>query len=214
MELYLDGRKLDAPGSPGGSIDQTLRDVQRRHCAPKQLVVALRCDDRDIPFAETASTLARPAASISKLEIFTSTGEQLVLGAMHQASQSLQDSEAACTRVAELLTEGQVNEALTMLGECMRAWQKIHEAVVQSIRMLELDVESAMINDTPFAEVIARPRDALSQIKQALTRQDHVLLADLLQYELGGVTDQWFSLIARLRQEAEDRERVPTEPRG
>lgn len=52
---------------------------------------------------------------------------------------------------------------------------------------------------------LSRPKDVLLQIKNALLAQDHVLLADILQYEFTDVTEMWHSLIARLNQEAADR---------
>jgi hypothetical protein len=42
------------------------------------------------------------------------------------------------------------------------------------------------------------------QIKGALQAQDHVLLADILQYEFADVTEMWHTMIARIQQEADD----------
>jgi hypothetical protein len=104
-----------------------------------------------------------------------------------------------------MLTEGKTSEAIEMLGDCLRIWQQIHDAVAKSIQMLDLDLTEVTIKDEPMLDVITQPKETLVQIKQALQAQDYVLLADVLQYEFGNVTDRWYLLIARLRQEAEDR---------
>ena len=70
--------------------------------------------------------------------------------------------------------------------------------------MLGIDPENIMIQNESFETVISKPKEILLQIKKALQSQDHVLLADILQYEFKEVTDQWHLIIARIRQEAEE----------
>jgi hypothetical protein len=77
-------------------------------------------------------------------------------------------------------------------------WQQIHEAVSKSIHMLELDIDATMVDDRTLAEVITKPRNALAQIKDALQSQDHVLLADVLQYEFHDVAADWHTVLASL----------------
>jgi hypothetical protein len=52
--------------------------------------------------------------------------------------------------------------------------------------------------------MIGKPKNVLLQIKSALQARDHVLLADILQYEFSEVTKSWHDLIAGLRREAEN----------
>ena len=204
MKLFLNGIPLSDVPTGAATLEETLRAVQATHCRPRHLVIGVRCDGRDIPANEMNSFLLRPPLDVEKLEVFSSTKEQLVLSAMNNAANCLQESEQACRRVADMLNEGRTTEATASLGECLRVWQQIHDAVGKSIQMLEIDPEQIAINDEPFLAVIGKPKEVLLQIKQALKNQDHVLLADLLQFEFGEVTDQWFSVIARIRQEAEE----------
>ena len=129
---------------------------------------------------------------------------------MSRASTSLQETESACEGVVEQLSAGQTSEAVQTLGQCLKTWQQVHDAVGKSIQILQLDAERTTINGRPMLDVISQPKQPLLQIKQALLAQDYVLLADILQYELSDVTDHWFGLIARLREEADQR-RQPTE---
>ena len=90
------------------------------------------------------------------------------------------------------------------LGQCMAVWQQIHDAVSKSIQMLQVDPEQMGINAERLIDVIAKPKEVLLQVKEALESQDHVLLADTLKYEFGDVAQQWHAVIGRIRQEAED----------
>jgi hypothetical protein len=205
MQILVDGTDVREDFVEGTSVEHALRQVQAHLGTPSRLVIGIRCNGRDIPSDELPAILRSPVAEVTQLEVFTSTVEGLVVGAMQQASLSLQESEANCRQVAELLAGGKTTEGIRLLGVCLGAWQQIHEAVAKSIQLLSLDAECLTINDEPLARIIGRPKEVLMQIKQALHAHDHVLLADVLQYEFGEVTEQWYSLISQLKQAAEDR---------
>ena len=206
MEVLLDGKEISQDLAAEGTLKEALLWMQTKLCSPDHMVIGIRCDGRDIHGAEMDANLNKPVSTYDKLEVITSTRENLITDAMSQASISLQESEVACRRVAELLTEGNSVEAIETLGECLKIWQQIHEAVGKSIILLGIDPENIMIQDESLDRVISKPKDILMQIKQALQSQDYVMLSDILQYEFSNVTDQWHSIIARLRQEAEDLE--------
>jgi len=205
VQLLVDGTAADERFDAGITLENALRQVQANLPKPGRLVVAIRCDGRDISGDELTDLLRLPLMKYSRLEVFTSSVGELVIGAMHQAAQSLQESESSCRRVGELLAEGKTTEGVRLLGECLRFWQQIHEAVGKSIQLMRLDVDAMTINDEPFINVFGKPKEVLTQVKQALEAQDHVLLADVLQYEFTDVTDLWYAVIARIRQTAEDR---------
>lgn len=204
MDLFVDDKKVDDDRVVGGTLAETLRDVQARCCPTPRILIGFRCDGTVVAGAAMASTLSRPAGSFELLEVFTSTREDLVADAMNQASASLEETEGVAQNVAELLMQGKSGEGIEQLGECLRIWQQIHDAVVKSLELLRLDPEQVTVRDEPMLAALERPKDVLLQIKAALQVQDHVLLADILQFEFAEVTDMWHTLIARIRQEADD----------
>lgn len=204
MEVFIDGSRVEE-GFSRGSLKDALMHVQSSLCAPKQIVVGIRCDGQDVPGNAMAAVLDKPADAFNRVDVVTSTKEKLVIETMTQAAASLQETETACEHVVGLLTDGKASEAIETLGDCLRIWQQIHDAVGKSIQMLDLDPTEITIKDEPMLDLIAQPKETLVQIKQALQAQDYVLLSDVLQYEFGNVTDRWYVLIARLREEAEDR---------
>ena len=204
MDLFVDDQKVDDDRMAGGTLAELLRDVQANCCPPPRILVGFRCDGEAVVEGAMASTLRRPAGSFELLEVFTGTREDLVADAMNQASASLEDTEGVTQNVAELLMEGKSGEGIERLGECLRVWQQIHDAVVKSLELLRLNPAQVIVRDEPLAAALEKPKDVLLQIKGALQDQDHVLLADILQYEFADVTDMWHTLIARIRQEADD----------
>ena len=211
MQVLIDGKTIEDTFPGDATIESTLRRVQQHHCPSSRLVVGIRCDDVEVDGEEIAGKLSERTGTIEKLEVLTSTKHDLVIGAMLQASQALQESESACQRIGEQMNEGQATEGVKALGECLSVWQQIHEAVTKSLTMLQLDPESMFVRDEPLIDLITRPRDVLVQVKQALMAQDYVLLADVLQYEFSDVTETWYAVLNAIRQAAEDQRDHPAQ---
>lgn len=204
MEMYVDDARLDQQPAGGELLEETLRQIQDNVCQPGRLVVAVRCDGKDVPGGELTKALQKPTSDFEQIEIFTGTPSDLVSDAMNEAAESLRQTEGACQEIASRINEGRVQEGISALAECVAAWQQIQDAVGKSLQMLQIDVSEISIRDEPLEDVIRKPAGVLAQIKQALQAQDHVLLADILQYEFSQVVQQWQMIVARLRQEAED----------
>ncbi len=203
MDLFIDNTPADSDFAMEGSIESALKHLQDNLRPSGRMVVGLRCDGTEVPSGEMAATLQKPAASFDRLDVSTSTRGELVAEAMSQASTALLQTETEIQRIADLLTEGKNGEGMPALGKCMSVWQQMNDAVNKSIQILELDAQKMLIGDEAMADILAKPMEVLLQVKQALESKDYVLLADTLQYEFGDVTQQWHSVIAEIRREAE-----------
>jgi len=211
VDLFLDDDPKEATFAENETVQEVLLHIQADMCTPDAVIVGIRCDGTDVPSGEMAELLTKPASSLKRLEVFTGARHQLVLDAMEQAATCLADSDADCQRIAGLLTEGNIVEAAEGLGHSLRAWQQIHDAVGKSIEMLQLDASQNVIHEEPLAELMSKPREVLTQIRDALRVSDYVVLADILQYEFHDVTDKWQSIIAMLRQAAEKQGTSPNQ---
>ena len=205
MKLYIDDLPVSEQIASDGALRDALQHIQAEHCKPGRMVVGFRCNGEAVAAETMSNVLEQAAASFEKIEVFTSTRETLVVEAMTQASVSLDQTDTASKEIASLIVENKVPEAVENLGDCLRVWQQIHEAVVKSLTILELDPKALMIQDRSLLELIGQPRDVLTQGRDALQSHDHVLLADILRYEFAEVIQSWQSVVARLRQEAEER---------
>jgi len=204
VDVFVNDNQADSGFTIGGTVEDALRHVQANLCAPGHVVVSVRCDGQGLSGEAMAAALQKPASSFERLDVFTDTKEALVSDAMGNALASLTETDAACRRVAELLTEGKTVEAAETLSDCLSIWQQIHVAVARSIEILRLDPEQIRVDGEPLTELIGKPREVLLQVKEALQARDHVLLADILQYEFQEVTGRWHDIATRLRDEAED----------
>lgn len=204
MQMYVDDRRIDDESIEGHTLGDALRQVSSGLTQAHKIVAGVRCDGELIAADQMFESLGRPLSQFDKVEVITSTREALVIEVMTHAVATLEDSETQSQEVAKMLVEGRSAAARESLVECLQSWQQIHEAVAKSISMLNLDPQELRIRDEPLIDALARPRDVLTQIKDALLAGDEVLLADILQYEFADVTQVWHGILARLRSQAED----------
>lgn len=210
MRLFVDDSEVDTGFLANQTLEEALRHVQANLCAPGHMVVGLRCDGETILSDAMAATLHEPATKFDRVDVITNTADALVSDALREASTVLDETTAGCEQAANLLVEGKTAEGISALGECLGGWQQIHDAVVKSIELLDIDPDQMTVRDEPFRDVIARPKQALIQIKESLESKDYVLLADILQYEFSEVTDMWHEMFDMLeRRMADLREERP-----
>ena len=188
MDVLVDGVVVDGAFAQGKTLEEALRHIQANLCKPEHLVMGLRCNGEDIPANGMDTFLKRSSDEVERLEVLTNTRCAVVADAMEEASKSLSQTADAVTHIVELLATGKTADALGGLAKCMTAWQQVHQAVVHSIGMMSLDLQRETINGESLADLLTQPKDVLTQVRDALKTQDHVLLADLLEYELAGVT--------------------------
>lgn len=212
MELFIDDQRVNAPLPTVESLEQALRHVQDHLCAPGRLVVGMRFDGQEVPASGMAAVLSRPVTGVGRMDVTTGTRRDLITDAMTHASRLLDETQQICERAAGLLVEGKTQDGIQTLGDATRAWQQIHEALAQSLRMLNADLSTMRVQDHTIEEALERPREALMQIRQALQAGDFVTLADILQYEFADATELWQVMIAQVHRLAEELQTGGAEP--
>ena len=203
MELYIDDTKVDIDPRASDRLEDVLRQEQIKLYESGRLVVALRCDGNEVPAGEMADILERQTSSFDRLDVLTSTKFDLVVDAMDQAAISLTQTEEACQRIADGLSEGKTEESMLAFGDCLSVWQQIHEAISKSIAILAIDPQRMLVGGVPLVDVINKPMVVLLRVKEALQSQDHVLLADTLKYEFSEVVQQWQDVIVNVQGQAQ-----------
>lgn len=199
MDLYIDGVRIDDDFLPTGTLEEAIRDVQKSRCPAGRIVVSFACDGETAEPAQVPVLLQRPAGGFDRLELSTSTPAAVVTDTMDRAGETLGHVEDALQQIAAMLIEGRPDEAMTGLGECTRAWQQIHTAIAQSVALLGINPDQFVVKGGTLTEAMTQPRAALVQVRDALEAQDHVLLADVLQYEFSDAMREWHAVIEHVR---------------
>ncbi len=203
MEIYIDEKLFTAEEFSVGTIEETVRDIQGKHCSEGTLIVGLSCNGQEVPSGDMTETLGQEVSTIERLDIVTADYRSLVLNTMSEASESMRGAIDDGKRIAGMLVSGQTAEAIRELGDCVRVFQQVHDAIGKSLQILEIDIDSVGENGESVIDSLAKPREVLTDIKDALQNTDHVRLADILEYEMEQAAVNWENIIGRIRAEAD-----------
>ena len=135
MDIFINDEKMDAASSGAQTVQDVVVHIQEHDCPAGHIVMGIMCDGTPVEAGAMTQAMARSITELTRLDVITNTKEALVTDAMVQASVTLENTENGCQRVAELINEGNSQEAIRLLGQCLSVWQQIHEAVAKALVM-------------------------------------------------------------------------------
>lgn len=200
MELYIDDCLADAPAAESQSLGVLVEGVKTHVASQGRILVGISCDGIDVTGEDFGDQLARPVGEFRRIDMQSAEPAALVAQALDVADGLLAESAAGCDEVVALLSRGNTRVALDRLGTCCKGWMQVHQAVCQALTLLGMDANTVQVDGEPLARRLEVPAHRLRQIKEAISGQDYVLLADSLTYEFPEAVESWRSIIAALRE--------------
>jgi hypothetical protein len=198
MEIYLDDQPVTTGRTPA-TFGEAITLAKDMAAKDNRVIVSVLCDGQDVSNDDIEVRETDPGESCARVDFESGRPDQLVREAMSQALDVLDDTEAKRQQVVAWLTQGQSRQAAEALTDCFRSWAQVHTAIIQSIVMLDLDLETLEVNGQGIEAALLTIADQLRQVKEMLEAGDYVLLADLLQHEFGQATDRWRGAIEAIQ---------------
>jgi hypothetical protein len=205
MTIVLDDKPLDV-GSlpPTATVGDALALAKERLEGSGLAVVGLRAGGQDVPADQVAEMFSRPLGDFAELQVLTGRPKQVVLETLEHVRAAFADTFAQVREAADLLAAGKLSETMAKLAECVQVWGQTHLSVVQGGALLGVKFDDLRIGDQPVAACLTSLAARLRELKHAVESRDHVLLGDLLRYELDETLEEWEAMldgfIAHVRQ--------------
>jgi len=197
----MDVRVNDEPFAPSAAvtIDDLVTAIQGDD--GDRLIVAIRLDGREVPRDELAEVLAMSTASPGRLEIEVESAKGLAAQTLGEAAKALEGTRQRYARIAELLACDKTDDAMALMNECFAVWNTAEQSLRQSAQAARIDLTAAGGLAEPPAAMVDRFTKLLKQIQQYLAARDFVAVADLIEYDLADITDDWRCTLVGLQQQ-------------
>ncbi len=203
MSVLIDNEAY-TPSEPLPATVQELADLIRPGIAArKRIIISIRCDGEDVSEAELDRVLEQSPTTYRQLEFITLPLRELALSALAEARQSLEKTRPLQKEITEQLSQDKIEPAVANLADCIAHWSQAHEAMLKTIRLLNLNIEKLTFDGVAVVDIVHQVAGQLSQIRDCLTARDMILLNDLLQYELTPTFGQWEGMITALYKKIE-----------
>ncbi len=197
MIVTLDGQRLSRSFPPGPTVRNLIDELQPELGA-QRLVVSIAVDGRQLGQQELDAGLALPLGSDVQVDFESGDRLDVVRVALRELSQALHDAGAGHHSAAQQLQAGQVADAVQQVGELIQVWTTCRDAIVQCSGVLGRNLLNEDVAGAPVAGQFTALTARLREMRDALESRDMVLLADLLQYEMPQLCEEWAQSLATL----------------
>lgn len=194
MRAYLDDEPLELEGETLGAAVLAGRQAAESR---GRMIIEVWADGSPAPPADLEELpTADPYAS--EVRFVSAVPGALVAHALEEAAENLAGVRDAQTDAAAQLSRGETREAMTNVGEALRAWETVRRAVQEGCAVLGVapaDLLSDEESRDACTKAIEALLEALREVQRAVTDQDVAGLADTLEYDLDELADTWTGLL-------------------
>jgi hypothetical protein len=214
VKVTLNGNPCEVP-SGVASFGDLVFFVEQQRLPPGEVLTVIALDGAELDEAEENAAASRPCSELEQVDFFSAEPLELAREGLEDAAELLPSLGADLPEVAAALRSGKVTEGLEMFSPCLEVvdWYvtllraldtllgrhdpafRINPDTARDADDLSPEVDgTSLTTDSDgwrsFASV-ENLRQKLVDIELAQEQNDHLLLADLLEYELLPIVQIW-----------------------
>ena len=215
MKLMVNGREINDSLPADATLVDALTSIEKTHVSDDMVIAAVTVDGEPLTAERLSIWKNRPATDFTEANVELKSRKTFAAGALRLIAQGLQESAGDRNQIAELLSQGQSQQALEMLTSYIQTWNAVQLNLDSASRLLEIDLENLETFDQsnpqspkaqPVTGFINQLTEQLSQLKSSMEAGDLVLLGDILDYEFTQLTDTWHHMLLQLADQFEPKE--------
>jgi len=194
MAVYLDDECVELAGD---DLESLLTVATEYLLVKGRIVVEVQMEGESLGADDLDQKQNEPLGG-REVRLYSADPHDLAITTLQQAKTQLEDAKQWQLEAAQLFQEDKQDEAMRQLAGSINIWQQTQQAVMVSVDLLNIDLESKTVDGRTAAQVTDIMIQKLEPLRDLLMNKDTVGLADTLEYELPEAIDQWDRFIAAL----------------
>lgn len=192
-QILLDETPVTLEVGPPLTFAQTFEKLRDSIRSADRIVLDVEIDGQPVIWGDGSLRWSDRFAEQSVLAVHTSTTLVLAVTSLEQVQEALPTVAERHRAAADALRHGDGQAAMVQAMEALAWWQELQSAVGQLWRLCSMTVPEANWQATSAeSQALTKKVTAeLSAIKDAFSRRDLILVADILEYELSPLTERW-----------------------
>ncbi|MGI6461264.1 MAG: hypothetical protein ACOX5J_14455 [Candidatus Hydrogenedentales bacterium] len=204
MELIVDGTIRALREETPASIFELVVTVGRQLQEEGRSIMTVQIDGQEISAGLLVETMQdKPTASARQIVITSADTRALVNEALSDMQSSLPELPVACQELARVFQSETPDAGYEPFQQLASLWSTIKERELMVANALEISLEELQIEGLSVKQFHDELNAFLREATEALKKQDSVLLADLLEYELAPRAEKETAIVAILQEKAE-----------
>ncbi len=183
--LFVDQREIPPPPPGIESLAQVLKHIETTHLSPNFVIRQVAIDGLPVVSEQMQGAgLDGNVANRETIEVITGSIDDIATDSIQEALSYLDRVEALTPSIATSFQISPGPEAFEHLRQLYEGLYWLNLLLDRLNSLFNIDAEKNLINGRPLKEHQDRFLSDLRQMVDAQEREDFVLLADLLEFEI------------------------------
>ena len=189
---FVNGSEVDISGN-FSSFDQMLKHIEDRHLEPAAIIREILVDGR--PFTPGSinddDVSLNPAGDWGKIEIFTGTLADIATESIAGAQDYLIKIEKLAPALAVKFQDFPESEDFGNLGSLCEGFYYLSILLDKLASGYQLKLEEIIARGVSAREHLLKFAEIVKQLNEAQEKQEYLLIADTIEYEIIPVVPVW-----------------------
>jgi hypothetical protein len=191
--FFINDREI-APRGDTSSLDRIIKSIEDDYLPPRSVVSRIQVDGLPLTiesFPENLPERLRDLENRNKIEIFTSTVDEIAHESISEALQYLDRIEKVTPSVAMSFHFSPGAEAFENLRQLYEGFYWLNLLLDKLKNCFQIALEEVLIQNVSARMHQDKFISILKQLIDSQERKDYVLLSDLLEYEILPLVPVW-----------------------
>jgi len=199
MQITLNDQSLPVDLSHLRNLEEALLELNEKFIPSGEQLFQVQVNGQFFTERYPRESRYITLGEVSSLDLKTVTDADLARGILSDASHKVETLVLALEKGAALFrlaAEDEANHYFAQVLEALRWMLQTGEGACQVLDVDMVHTSSPQIGDV--SEFLKRFQDLLDEMLQVYEEEDYILLADLMEYELLPMVQEWQKILAHL----------------
>ncbi len=199
MLVTINEQNLSADFSHLNSLEEIISEIHERFIPAGQQLFQLQVNGEFFSERYPRESRYVEAGEISRLDVKTVSDEEMARFLLQEAVRQGGTLAQAVEQSATLFRVGSEEEANHYFAQVLEALRWLLQTGEGACRVLRVDLETMSLGETvPASRYLKDLQDLLGEMLEVAENEDYVMLADLMEYELLPMVQEWQRLLQEL----------------
>ena len=200
MEILLDQQNTAIEESSVNNLEEILVKIMSEHIKPGQVITTVKLNG-EVYSEEKPHDAARiPLSDIKTMEIDTTATDEIAWkfldGGVNQVDMIIQGAQ----KISEHFRIADETEANKQYADFLEALRLFLRMVAEVKEILDLNLTTITFKEGTAEHRLEKLSEMMDQMLHVQEEEDWIMLADLLEYELIPLLEEWKSILPLLKQ--------------
>jgi hypothetical protein len=202
MQVRVDQTEetMDFPTSL--SLGEIIDQISSQRIPENRVITQIRINGQDLLEDENGLYPDIPGREIESLELQTGLSREMAFRGLLDAKDYLKRLNPGIEKTAQLLRVGEEAAAHETYGQCMEGTNWFIQVLEGVRQVLGLDYGKIRFNKSSVHAHIDNLEKIIREMLRAQSDEDWVMLADLLEYELQPILEEWKEILPTIEKAA------------